>query len=96
MHIKGWNKKHGLPNSTIKLKNAEKLLTVNDILTKDDVKEVLSKVANDQTEITDLVCIYQDKEGYINWHTTNDTTLDRKILMMEQVKIWLLQGDNND
>ena len=74
----------------------KRLTTINDILTQDDVKETLSKVATDQAEITDLICIYQDKEGFINWHFTENTTLDRNILLLEQVKFWLLQGDNDE
>jgi len=70
--------------------------TVSNLLNQDDVTVVLAEADKDKANITDLMVIYQDKEGYINWHVTGETTLDRKILLLEQVKVWLLQGDKDD
>ena len=70
--------------------------TVSNLLNQDDVTAVLAEADKDKANITDLMVIYQDKEGYINWHVTGETTLDRKILLLEQVKVWLLQGDKDD
>ena len=79
-----------------KSKLKRKQLTVNDLLTQDDVQSVLAKTIQDKAEITDLICIYQDKEGFINWHITSNTPPDRKVFLLEQVKIWMLEGDNDD
>jgi hypothetical protein len=82
------------PKTRKHVKVSHKITTINDILTQDDVKTTLSKVSKEQAEITDLICIYQDREGYISWYITKDTTLDRKILLLEQVKTWLLTGED--
>jgi len=79
-----------------KQKLRRKHLTVNDLLTQDDVKSTIATIIKDKAEITDLVVIYQDKEGFINSHWSKETTLDRRILLLEQVKIWMLQGDSDD
>jgi quinol monooxygenase YgiN len=79
-----------------KTKLRRKQLTVSDLLTQDDVKTTIDTVIKDKAEITDLICIYQDKEGFINYHWSKNTTLDRRILLLEQVKFWMLKDDEDD
>ena len=74
-------------------KRAKNLTTVDSILTQENVKDTIERLASEQTEISDMICIFRDREGALNWRVTQGSTEERIIAMLEQTKICLIVGD---
>jgi hypothetical protein len=79
-----------------KKKSHRKIVTVDSILTQDNVKDLIQRLIQKQAEIVDMVCIYHDREGSLNWSVTKELSLDLSISMIEQVKFYLLAQDNGE
>jgi len=75
-------------------KNTKTVLTIEHILTLESVKEVLEKLINEQTEITDMICVFRARDGSLNWRVTQNSSLDALVTMIEQTKLCILTGDN--
>ena len=73
-----------------KQKLRRKTLTVSDLLTQDDVQRVLGVIAKEQTEITDMVICYRDKDGDTHFQTTY-IELERAIFLLERAKQQLME-----
>jgi hypothetical protein len=71
-------------------KKTRKLLTVDSILTQDNVKNLLQRLVKDQKNITVMLCIYRDREECLSWKTTEGATIDQIIAMLEQTKLCIL------
>jgi hypothetical protein len=68
-------------------------LTVEKFLQGCEVSELLERVNDNRAEISDLFVIYRDKDGAITWNGTPSTSLEERIYLLEQVKVWILQGE---
>ena len=75
-------------------KNTKSIVTIEHILTLESVKEVLEKLINEQTEITDMICVFRARDGSLNWRVTQNSSLDALVTMIEQTKLCILTGDN--
>lgn len=74
-------------------KRAKQITTIDNILAQENVKDTIERLTSEQAEITDMICIFRDREGALNWRVTKDTACERIISMLEQAKICLLVGD---
>jgi predicted XRE-type DNA-binding protein len=65
-------------------------LTVDSILTQDNVKTVIAKLIREQKDIAVMVCIYRNRHEELYWKVTEGISIDQIITMLEQTKICLL------
>jgi predicted nucleotide-binding protein len=77
-------------------KQKRKITTVASILTDDAVKDAFDRIAKELPNVTDMICIFYDRDGYVNWKTTNGTTLDCILAMLEKVKFAHLIDTGDD
>jgi archaellum biogenesis ATPase FlaH len=68
--------------------------TVTDILTRDDVNDILSNITKQKDSIKHMIVITIDKEELYSWWTTDDTTMSTAIFMLESTKLELFNSDN--
>jgi hypothetical protein len=54
------------------------------------VQKTIDNISKEQENITDLICVYQDREGVVGWKCTEGSTLERIVSMLETTKINLL------
>jgi hypothetical protein len=73
-----------------KKKTRRKLITVDSILTQDNVKDLLERLTKDQKNITHMICVYKDREDCLSWKVTEGITIDQIVSMLEQAKICIL------
>ena len=66
------------------------ITTVNDVLTEDNVRDAFARMVEELPNITDMVCIYRDRNGETNWKTTAEITIERVVSMLEIVKHCIL------
>lgn len=64
--------------------------TVNDLLAKDDVTEVLKDMENLKPEIVDCLTIYKTRSGAIGWECTEETLKSQLVFMLESMKFDLM------
>ena len=74
------------------------ITTVNDVLTEDNVRDAFARMVEELPNITDMICIYRDRDGETNWKTTAEITIERVVSMLEIVKHCILtdSGDENE
>lgn len=77
-------------------KHTKEIVTVDSILTFDNVKDLIQRLIKDQAEITDMICIYHDQEGNVNQKCTSHMPIERIVTMLEQVKISFLFQDDGE
>ncbi len=86
-----YNKKYGLPESAMIIPK-RKLVTVNDILTRDDVYGMIDNLEKIKPHITDCIVIYMDKrDGMRYFVTTDNTAQSLATWMLETTKLDLLE-----
>ncbi len=88
---------HQLPkNKTIpKPNHRKKITTVNDLLTRDDINDILANLDKVKPDIKDLLVIYVDKENTHHWQTSDSTLLSTAVLMLESTKLELMFADDD-
>jgi len=72
-----------------------KTITVNDLLTENEVNALLNDVIKEKANIEGIIVIQQDKDGRIAWKKTGFSFLE-VIGILEQVKQWELEDDGYD
>lgn len=77
-------------NKQTPLKNIH---SVEDLLTRDDINDMLRDLDKNRIEITDLIIIWQNKDEEIIYDITPNTKLSLAILMLESTKIDLLRDE---
>ncbi len=87
----GWNRKFGLPQSEVKPKK-RKSVTINDLLTKDDINGILADLEKIKPNIKDLIVIYMDKNNKYSWQITGNTLESLAVWLLESVKLDLLNN----
>lgn len=73
-----------------KKKTRRKLITVDSILTQDNVKDLLERMAKNQKNITHMICVYKNREDQVEWKVTEGISIDQIISMLEQAKICIM------
>ena len=79
-----------------KTKRTTKLITVDSILTQENVKDTIGRLIKEQSNIVALICVYRDRGGTLNWKVSEGITFDQLITMLEQAKICLLTQEEED
>ena len=72
---------------------AKKVTTVTDLLTRDDVNDILGELAKRKVKIKHMVVITVDSEETQQWWITNETVISKAVYMMEATKFGLMSGD---
>lgn len=87
------NKTHKVEIGKAKLsKNLN--VTVNDLLARDDVNEVLRDIDTIKPEIDSLIAIWIDKDDKLHWEITDNTLTSQLIWALESVKHDMLNEDD--
>jgi len=72
------------------------LSIIDKMLTEDRVKDAFERMAKELPNITDMLCIYRDREGAINWKVTSESEIERIISMIEIAKFSILTPEENE
>ena len=74
-----------------------KVVTINDLLTRDDINGILSDLDKDKPDIRDLIVIYVDKrDKSFSYYLTQDTLISTATWMLEATKLDLLTEQTDD
>lgn len=68
-------------------------VTVDSLLTEDNVKEAFSQMAMELPNIKLMICMYYDRDGQPNWITPEGTYLDNILALIDKVKFCLLKNN---
>jgi hypothetical protein len=74
-------------------KTTRKITTINDVLARDDVNDILEKVNRSKADICDLIVITMPKDGGYRLWITNETLESKAVYMLEAVKMDILNGN---
>jgi hypothetical protein len=92
-----FEKRYGLPPSVRKLKLTNRIKTVNDLLTRSDVNDVLDELSKNKSDVTDMIVIYKTSNNLMHYsyaiNDNNNETL-RVLGMVEYFKNMILNGDD--
>ncbi len=72
-----------------------KRITVNDLLCRSDINEVLEDIEKDKPDMVSLFTIYECKDGSIGWHFNKGMSNLHAIGLLEQVKTWMVSPDDD-
>jgi hypothetical protein len=67
-------------------------VTVNDILTRDDVNGILANLNGVKPHITAAIVIYLDEADVYHWQMTEGTFMSQAVWMLESTKLDLLNS----
>jgi len=85
---------HRIPKSAIKRKRKVKV-TVNDLLTRDDINGILESLNETKPEIQDLIVIYTDKNHERYFIHTESSFISTLTWMLETTKLdMILSADD--
>ena len=69
---------------------SQRVTTIDDLLTSDDVKEILKDLVQGQAKIKDLVVCWTDRDGSVHAEVTDDTLESMAVWMLESAKKWIM------
>ena len=72
------------------------ITTIESLLTDDSVRDAFDRMAQELPNITDMICVYRDREGSINWKCTGETTVERIVSMIEIAKFGVLTPEEGE
>lgn len=72
----------------------EEMITVGDLLSRDDVNCILSDLTKDKSSIKKLIVIREDDRGVMDWRAS-EMKMTSVVGLLEMVKMYILM-DNND
>lgn len=70
-------------------------VTIDDLLTEDDVKQVLHDFSKEANDLEEVIVISFTKNSTICWQTTRMSN-ERFIYLLERVKHWALHIQDNE
>jgi hypothetical protein len=76
-----------------RIKFTTKIRTINDLLTRDDINQMIEDLNNNKVNIKHLSIIYTTKDDTIYSEHTEDSMLSSIIYQIEVTKNELLKGD---
>ncbi len=83
------------PTKTTKVKRKRRITTVNDILARDDVNDILESLVKNKAGISDLFVITIGRDGEIFWRYSDNTLPSKAIMMLEVAKFDILSEDSD-
>lgn len=95
MPRKTFQDKTGLPKSAIRIKS-RKVLTVNDVLARDDLNEFLANMEKIKPNIKHAIIIWIDREDNYSWEITKGILTSQAIFLLERTKFDLLSGNEEE
>lgn len=82
-----------MKQKTFKLPKSKRV-TVSDLLGEDDVNRILNELIKIKHDISSLIVIYEDREGWVKWKDAGYTT-DEMVGTLEKVKVLeITRGDD--
>lgn len=73
-----------------------KIHSVEDLLTCDDINELLRDCDNLKTDIKNIIVIYRKRDGHFGYSSAPKTKRSLLLYMLELAKVDVLNGDDND
>ena len=87
-------RKHRITKSA---KIPKRVMTVNDILARDDVNGILADLDKLKPDIKTLIAIYLDnKDNEYHWRITDGTWVSTATWMLESTKLDLLNSEDDE
>ena len=80
-----------MKQKTFKLPKSKKV-TVDDLLGQDDVNKVLNEVIKVKKDITGIIIIYENDEGWVKWKAAGFNS-DEMVGTLEKVKVLEITTD---
>jgi hypothetical protein len=77
-------------------KQTKTLVTVEKMLTNEDVKDLLEELSKDALGIESMIAIRQNRDGTITWHITSNMSVAATIYLLERVKVFTLTLDQGE
>ncbi len=68
-------------------KSKRRIVTVNDLFTREDINGMLSRLEKEKANIKDLLIIWEDKDGNHHWDLSEDTMQSVAVWMLERTKL---------
>ena len=76
-------------------KSRSKITTVNDLLARDDVNDMLSRLDKEKPDIQDIIVITVDRKTQKYTVDYNDDILEsRAVWLLERVKLDIMKGED--
>jgi hypothetical protein len=82
--------KHQLKTQRLR---AKRVTTITDLLTRDDVNDILAEVNKSKDKIKNMVVITVDHEDNQHWWITDETLNSIAVFMLESTKFDLMNED---
>lgn len=79
-------KSHRVQIGKVKLLKKSRNVTVNDLLTKDDVNGILQDLDNIKPDIKNLLIIWTDKDDKYYWEMSDDILVSQANLLLDLTK----------
>lgn len=70
----------------------EKIITVDDLLSRDDVNQILNETIKAKKDIQRMVVIWEDDQGVLDWRVTN-MRMSKMIGMLEMAKMFVMMDN---
>ena len=84
------NTRHRVSTST---RLPRRVTTVDDVLARDDVSQILDETNKAKPNIKAMIVIYMDKNDCPHWTMTDDTLVSTGVFMLEGMKLDLMNGN---
>ena len=77
----------------VSTKLPRRVTTVDDVLARDDVTQILKETSEAKSDIAAMIVVYLDRDDVPHWTMTDDTLISRGVWMLERVKLDLMNGE---
>ena len=94
MPRKSFQDKHGVPASAFRIKLG-RIKTIDDLFTRSDVNELLEKVIKEKSDICNLVIMWKNSKGIVEYLVT-DNPQTEIVGLIEFTKNMILNPDDKD
>lgn len=92
-----YNMGRGLPKSEITPKRPKRITTIEDMLARDDVNDILRDLDKDKPNISELLVIYLDRrDGKLYYQVTKETLVPLATWMLEATKLEMLSDEEEE
>jgi hypothetical protein len=79
-----------------RITNNPGLVTINDLLTCDNVKNVFNEALKDLPETEHLIIIHMNPDNEIRWHFTPESDLSKLNYMLDVLKSEILKPEDEE
>lgn len=66
--------------------------TVDDLLARDDVNQILSEMVKDKKDIKQMIVVWEDDQGVLGWRVS-DMKMSKMIGMIEMMKMYAMMDN---